>query len=183
MDPGLSTQIRVQQTANLRLVRRGPGCNLGAQRPAGRHQSSDNNSKPQFIFGHSCQAVGLIVRAAASFLAVPLSRRIHEGVIFTNRDRRSLLDKLVLLVNSLAVTLPFYLVADAPYASAKIIRPLLKTGQHLAASLRTDAVAYEPAPAPSSPRRGRPRTCGPKIHLRNPFKEPEAFVSAPSPVS
>jgi hypothetical protein len=70
------------------------------------HQESDNNTKPEFIFGHSCQAVGLIVRAASSFLAVPLACRIHEGVVFTNRDHRSLLDKLVLLVNSLAVPLP-----------------------------------------------------------------------------
>ena len=146
------------------------------------HQSSDNNTKPQFIFGHSCQAVGLIVRAATSFLAVPLSCRIHEGVVFTNRDRRSLLDKLVVLVNSLALTLPFYLVADAYYAAAKIIRPLLKTGQHLVASVRSNAVAYQPAPAPSCPRRGRPRIYGAKIHLRNLFQDSDAFVSAPSPV-
>ena len=69
------------------------------------HQESDNNTKPEFIFGDSCQAVALIVRAASSFLAIPLACRIHEGVVFTNRDHRSLLDKLVLLVNSLAVTL------------------------------------------------------------------------------
>ncbi len=65
-----------------------------------------------FIFGHSCQAVSLIVRAASSFLAVPLACRIHEGIVFSNRDKRSLLDKLVLLVLSLGIVLPFYLVAD-----------------------------------------------------------------------
>ena len=42
------------------------------------HQESGNNSKPEFIFGHSCQAVGLIVHAAASFMAIPLACRIHE---------------------------------------------------------------------------------------------------------
>ena len=94
------------------------------------HQESDNNTKPEFIFGHSCQAVGLIVRAASSFLAIPLACRIHEGVVFSNRDHRSLLDKLILLVNSLALSLPFYLVADTYYAAANMILPLLKAGQH-----------------------------------------------------
>jgi hypothetical protein len=146
------------------------------------HQESDNNSKPEFIFGHSCQAVGLIVRAASSFLAVPLACRIHEGVVFSNRDQRSLLDKLVLLVNALAVTLPFYMVADTYYAAANIIRPLLKAGQHLIAAVRSNAVAYEAAPVPTTPQRGRPRVYGAKIKLKTLFNEPAAFISAPSPI-
>jgi len=146
------------------------------------HQASDNNTKPEFIFGHSCQAVGLIVRAASSFFAVPLACRIHEGVVFTNRDHRSLLDKLVLLVNSLAVSLPFYMVADTYYAAANIIRPLLKAGQHLIAAVRSNAVAYEAVPIPVTARRGRPRIYGNKIKLKTLFKEDEAFASAPSPI-
>jgi hypothetical protein len=146
------------------------------------HQESDNNSKPEFIFGHSCQAVGLIVRAAAGFLAIPLACRIHEGVVFSNRDHRSLLDKLVLLVRSLALDLPFYMVADTYYAAAKIIRPLLKAGQHLVAAVRSNAVAYEPAPPPDVPRRGRPRVYGKKVKLKTLFRDDEAFTSAPSPV-
>jgi len=146
------------------------------------HQESDNNTKPEYIFGHSCQAVGLIVRAAGSFLAVPLACRIHEGVVFTNRDQRSLLDKLVLLVNALAVTLPFYMVADTYYAAANIIRPLLKAGQHLVAAVRSNAVAYEAAPVPTTPQRGRPRVYGAKIKLKTLFNEPAAFISAPSPI-
>ena len=146
------------------------------------HQESDTNTKPEYIFGHSCQAVGLIVRAAGSFLAVPLACRIHEGVVFTNRDQRSLLDKLVLLVNALAVTLPFYMVADTYYAAANIIRPLLKAGQHLVAAVRSNAVAYEAAPVPTTPQRGRPRVYGAKIKLKTLFNEPAAFISAPSPI-
>ena len=146
------------------------------------HQESDNNTKPEFIFGHSCQAVALIIRAASSFFAIPLACRIHEGAVFTNRDHRSLLDKLVLLVNSLAVTLPFYLVADTYYAAANIIRPLLKAGQHLVAAVRSNAVAYEAAPPATVPRRGRPRTYGNKIKLKTIFKEEAAFTRAPSPV-
>jgi hypothetical protein len=43
------------------------------------HQESDNNTKPEFIFGHSCQAIGLIVRAASSFLADPLGLPHSRG--------------------------------------------------------------------------------------------------------
>ena len=146
------------------------------------HQESDNNNKPEFIFGHSCQAVGLIVRAANSFFAVPLACRIHEGVIFTNRDHRSLLDKLVVLVRSLAVTLPSYMVADTYYAAANIIRPLLKAGHHLVAAVRSTAVAYEAPPHPEKPGRGRPRVYGAKIKLKTLFDDPAAFLSAPSPI-
>jgi len=146
------------------------------------HQESGNNTKPEFIFGHSCQAVGLIVRAAGSFLAVPLSCRIHEGVVFTNRDHRSLLDKLIVLVGSLALTIPFYVIADTYYAAANIIRPILKAGQHLVASVRSNAVAYEAALPSANQRKGRPRIYGKKIKLKALFKEKAAFTGAPSPI-
>jgi hypothetical protein len=55
------------------------------------HQESANNSKPPFIFGHSFQAIGLLVtNSLGAMLAVPVSSRIHEGVVFSNRDRRTL---------------------------------------------------------------------------------------------
>lgn len=146
------------------------------------HQESDNNSKPQFIFGHSCQAIGLIVRAAASFIAVPLACRIHEGVVHTNRDKRSLLDKLILLAQALDIDVPFYMVADAYYAAAKVIGPLLKAGQHLIAAVRFNAVAYEPAPEVGMPRRGRPRLYGRKVKLKTLFANLENFTHALSPV-
>ena len=33
------------------------------------HQESQNNSKPEYIFGHSCQAIAVVVKAASSFFA------------------------------------------------------------------------------------------------------------------
>lgn len=93
------------------------------------HQESQNNSKPEFIFGHSCQAMAVVVRAAQSYFALPLACRIHEGLRFTNRDQRTLMDKLLLLLKELGISLPFYCVADAYYATAKIILPILRAGQ------------------------------------------------------
>lgn len=146
------------------------------------HQESQNNTKPAYITGHSCQAIALVVRAAGSYFALPLACRIHEGVVYSNRDQRTLLDKLVGLLGSLGITLPCCLVADAYYASGKVILPLLKSGQHLVTAARNNAVAYEPTPRSDSPRRGRPRLYGCKIKLKQLFKEPEAFTEAISPV-
>ena len=40
------------------------------------------------------QAVGLLVHAAKSVFSVPLAVRIHEGLVWSNRDKRTLLDKI-----------------------------------------------------------------------------------------
>ena len=67
------------------------------------HQQSASNTKPEFIMGHSLQAISLLVHAPGGHVAaVPLTSRIHEGLVFSNRDARSLLDKLVALLLSLA---------------------------------------------------------------------------------
>ncbi len=57
------------------------------------HQESESNNKPEFIMGHSCQAVAILVQGLASVAAIPLVARINEGLVFTNRDKRTLLDK------------------------------------------------------------------------------------------
>ena len=88
------------------------------------HQQSESNYKPEYIFGHSCQAVALLTQALASVFALPLACRIHEGTVFSNRDHRTLLDKMILLLDSLGLKQSFYFVADAYYASGKIVRGL-----------------------------------------------------------
>lgn len=149
------------------------------------HQVSENNSKAPFIFGHSFQAISLLVRTAAGHAAaVPLAARIHEGVVWSNRDQRTLLDRLVLLFLALAPSLDgaVILVADAYYASRKVIVPLLAAGHHLVSRARKNTVAYEPAPRPTCPRRGRPRVYGTRRRLSDLFASADAFTSVPSPV-
>ena len=112
-----------------RLVLVGDGIKIpkrGRKMPAVKllHQESDANTKPEFIMGHSFQAVAILVSAAKSTFAVPLASRIQEGVVSSNRDKRTLLDKMVLLLDSLCIEQRFYFVADAYYASGKIIRGL-----------------------------------------------------------
>ena len=65
------------------------------------HQESESNTKPAFIMGHSYQALSVLVTAASTVFSVPLDIKIHEGLIFSNRDRRTLLDKILGLLSSL----------------------------------------------------------------------------------
>jgi hypothetical protein len=149
------------------------------------HQESANNSKPEFIFGHSFQCLSLLALTPAGHaVAVPLAARLGEGVVWSNRDPRTQLDRLVELFLSLApaLTTAVVLVADAYYASRKVIRPLLGAGHHLVTRARSNAVAYELAPRPSRRRRGRPRLYGDRVRLRDLLQGSQAFTAVPSPV-
>jgi hypothetical protein len=100
---------------NDRLVLVGDGIKVpkrGKKMPGVKllHQQSEN--KAEYIRGHSLQAVSVLVQAVNSVLAVPLLMRIHEGLVWSNRDRRTLLDKMLGLLNIAAVPDPFYLVAE-----------------------------------------------------------------------
>jgi len=149
------------------------------------HQESDSNTKPEFIFGHSCQAVAVLTRALSSVFATPLAARIHEGVVFSNRDKRTLLDKMILLINSLGLKERFYFVADAYYATGKIVRGLLAQGNHLVTRVKSNSVAFFPA-TPSDahkPRpKGRPRKYGSKIKVAALLEEAHLLEAALSPV-
>ena len=110
--------------------------------------------------------------------------RIHEGLVFSNRDSRTLLDKLAVLLLSIATLLgrKVLLVADAYYASGKLIAQLLSKGHQLVTRAKSNAVAYLPVIPPQHRRRGRPRIYGKKVHLKELAQDDAAFTSAPSPV-
>ena len=146
------------------------------------HQESRCNAKASFIMGHSLQAVAVLVQAAEEYLAVPVAARIHEGVVWSNRTRRTLLDKLGALLASLPWEEPVTVVADAYYAAAKFARGLLAQGHHLVTRLRTTAVACFPASPRPGKRRGRPAVYGRKTKLRDWFALEKRFRKAPSPV-
>jgi hypothetical protein len=149
------------------------------------HQESQNNTKPEYIMGHSFQAISLLVHSAGGQVAgVPLTSRIHEGLVFSNRDSRTLLDKLVALLFSITSVWDktVVLVADAYYASAKVIKPLLANGHHLVTRVKSNAVAYLVPPKVTKPGKGRPRIYGEKVRLKDLAKDDSAFTSAPSPV-
>jgi len=149
------------------------------------HQQSESSTKPEYIFGHSCQAIAVLTQALSSVFALPLACRIHEGVVFSNRDRRTLLDKMILLLDSLGLKEPFYFVADAYYATGNIVRGLLDQGNHLVTRVKSNSVAFFPAtpPPPNRPRRkGRPAKYGNKIKVAALLKQTAHLQEALSPV-
>lgn len=171
---------------NGRLLLVGDGIKIpkeGRKMPAvkGLHQESESNSKPSFIMGHSFQTVGILVGALKSVFSVPLVSRIHEGVVISNRDKRTLPDKMINLIESLAIDQSFYFIADAYYACGKIVRKILENGNHLISRVKNNAVAYYPAIKKSSGR-GRKKVYGEKIKLRDLFKNTNSMQTAPSPI-
>ena len=148
------------------------------------HQTSDSNTKPEYIFGHSCQAVAVLTRVGATCGALPLAGRIHEGLVFSNRDQRTLLDKMIHLLDRLGIQEPFYFVADAYYASGGVVRGLLEKGNHLVTRVKRNSVAYLPAQLVSQgPRaRGRPRTYGRKVKIASLLATHADLIEAASPV-
>ena len=146
------------------------------------HQQSESNTKPEYIMGHSLQAVSLLVQAAASVFAVPLAMRIHEGVVWSNRDRRTLLDKMLALLGIVAIAEPCYFVADAYYAARKIVTGLLKENNHLVTRVKSNAVAYTAHQQRGPRKRGRPRVYGRKVKLSSLLQDPKGRQQAKSPV-
>src|ERR1700749_1065831 len=173
---------------NSRCILVGDGIKLakcGRKMPAVKllHQQSESNTKPEYIMGHSMQAVGLLVHAAKSVFSVPLAVRIHEGLVWSNRDKRTLLDKMLGLLDILAIKVPFYFVADAYYAAGKMLNGLLKQGNHLVTRVKANAVAYAPAPRKKGRKtRGRPKTYGKKIKLKSLLANVESMQRVASPV-
>jgi len=145
------------------------------------HQESDSNTKPEYISGHSCQAISILLEAGKSFFALPLISRICEGVVYTNRDKRTLLDKIILVLNILEINVPFYFIADAYYASAKIVLGLPDYAD-LITRARLNSVAYYEPVVPSKKKRGRPKKYGKKVKLKSLFKKTKNMKKATSPI-
>lgn len=147
------------------------------------HQQSESNTKPEYIMGHSFQAIGILCGTLKGVFSIPLISRIHEGVRFSPKDKRTLLDKMVEMVNGLHISLPCFLVADAYYAGRKIVNGLLDMGWHLVTRVRSNAVAYFPPHPDSQPKgRGRKKTYGEKVELRSFFAMTDEMTEVKSPV-
>ena len=172
---------------NGRLVLVGDGIKIakeGKKMPGVKllHQESESNTKAEYIMGHSFQVVSILSRAANSFFAIPLAARIHEGIVETNRDKRTLLDKMMALLTIVAINDPYYLVADAYYACRKMGAGLLAQGNHLISRVRSNAVAWEPYVHEGKKKRGRPRLYGKKVKLKSLCQVKLMTEEATSPV-
>jgi len=146
------------------------------------HQSSESNAKPEYVMAHSFQVFGVLCEVNGYSFCVPVCGRIHEGVVLSNRDRKTLIDKAAGLLECVTGNHQFLLIADAYYANAKMIRKLTAQGALLVSRVRNNAVGYEPVPKLSGKRgRGRPRKYGRRVALKNLFSD-GSFETMKSPV-
>lgn len=112
---------------------------------------------------------------------VPLTARIHEGIVLSNANRKTLFDKLLKLLASLEITVPWYLIADAYYANQSMVRGALASGNHLVTRVKNNAVAYELPIRKAKTGRGRPALYGKKILLRS-YAKSKKLIAIKSPV-
>ena len=160
-----------------------PKC--GRKMPAVKllHQQSEANTKPEYIMGHSLQAVSILVHAASSFFAVPLAARIHEGLVWSNRDRRTLLDKMLALIGIIDIDQPFYFVADAYYAAQQDRR---RPAQAEQPSGHPDEVqcrrVHRPPPARPAKERRAQDAMARRSSSSSLLDDPSGFQNGPSPV-
>lgn len=144
------------------------------------HQESESNSKAEYIMGHSIQALAVLVNGLCTTFAVPLMAEIHEGVRFTYKDSRTLLDKMFELLLCVDSPEKFYFIADKYYCSGKFMKQLIASGMHIVTMMKKNAVAYCPLKLEGK-RRGRPKKYGKKIKLFGLFKTGLDFISVPMP--
>ena len=103
-------------------------------------------------------------------------------MVWSNRDRRTLLDKMISLIGITDVDQPFYFVADADYGAQKIIAGLLKQNNHLVTRVKSNAVACTAYQHRGPRKRGAPRKYGKKLKVKSLLNDPTAFQKANSPV-
>jgi len=141
------------------------------------HQESGNNNKPEYIWGHSLQALSVLVWGLKTVFCVPLTARIHEGLRLFRQDRSTLMDRLIGLLRRLPINESLYIIADAYYSGAPILRGLLESGHHLISRMRSNTVAYRPINANNKRKgKGRPKKYGAKVKLKNLFKTKTHFT-------
>ena len=157
----------VTENGRICIVGDGIKCSKSGRRmPAVKrlHQSSDSNTKPEFIMGHSLQALGLLCKVGGYAFCVPIIARIHEGIVLCNADKRTQIDRMILMVMGLlGEAVKANVILDAYYCSGKSAKGLVAQGHHLIVRCKAKTVGYLPPEPEADPkRRGRPRKYGAK---------------------
>jgi hypothetical protein len=129
-------------------------------------QCSESNTKPEYINGHSLQSIGVLVQGLKKISCVTLLVELVEGLVFTNRDHRTMLDKLAEMTARLELA-GCYLVADAYYNACELRDKLKEQDIWLISRARNNAVAYWQPDSAREKRRGRPSLYGGRVELKD----------------
>jgi hypothetical protein len=180
----LSTHPQVKRLQGQRLYV-GDGIKVGKEgrkMPGvkGMHQESSDVSKPEWIRGHYFSAFGLLLGAGPALFAVPIVFKLHDGIEPTDTPSQAatLVDKMAALCVTY-MSAGSYVLLDAYYASAKVLKPLRANELHLISRVRISTVAYAAfSRLPGKQGRGRPRKWGSEIKLRELFAPKETCFKA-----
>jgi len=146
------------------------------------HQSSQSNTKPEYITGHSCQSIAVLLSGIAGVFAVPVFTRIFEGLRWSGMEQGSQVERLARIMKTMLLNKNCYVVADAYYMAESFIRNVLESGAHVITRARSNAVAYLLPELTVKKKRGRPSKYGAKVYLRDLASEDCGYVDADSPV-
>jgi len=145
------------------------------------HQSSQSNTKPEYITGHSCQSISVLLAGAAGVFAVPVFTRIFEGLCGKGIQAGSQIERLTSAITANLHDSGCYFVADAYYMAETFIKDVLASGSHVVTRARSNATAFQ-IPSEEKKGRGRPRKYGCKVALKSLLQDDSSFVGAESPV-
>jgi len=139
------------------------------------YQSSQNNSKPEYIMGHVCQMIGVIVKGLDHYFLVPLVIRMFGGIKDSQGKIQNTYDVALILMSFLKeLGKSAYILSDAYYAVGKMFLHVLSQYYHIICKIKINAVAYE-EPSQPTKKRGRPKLYGDKVILRTLFKDLSVF--------
>lgn len=144
------------------------------------HDHSANPDRGEYIFGHNWAIAGLIGRFGDRFLCWPILTRLISGLknpshyVVTengNSQPMSFMESLIALayqINEFLKDHKFRVVADAYFAKANFINPMIDKGIDVITRWRKDGVAWDDPPIYSGI--GRPRKYGKKWQLADLIK-------------
>ena len=135
------------------------------------HQESETASKPSYFRGHHWGLLALWTHGGQRDFATPVWAEIHP------RDsQESRATRMVVAAAAIAKDLgqQAYLTLDAFFAAGPVFLTGARGGLHILTRAKINTTAYEPAPAPVKPRRGRKRLYGKKIKLYGLFDAQDA---------
>lgn len=152
------------------------------------HQSSDNNSKSEFIMGHTIMCIALVVKGKlGNVVAMPILGKILGGIKNSPNDKITFVEKTILEIKNLLSQVKSgfektIFVADALYCIRSFIKPLVVIGVNVISRVKSNAVAYYPAPSTTEVKRGRKKIYGEKVKLSTIFKLKNKFTKVLSPI-
>jgi len=132
------------------------------------------------------QMLALLVEGFGNKIsAILIGTRIHEGLKWSTRDHRTLLDKMNEMFFDVVEETggKMLLVVDAYYASDGLLELMASQGATMLVRVRNKMVGYLPPKVPEKPKRGRPQKNGDRVVVFDLFQSRfDDFIETPSPI-